>query len=488
MKFNIKLLLATFLLLLSEQAKVQTPDLSATNMVKEKYSGLLNDLIKRMPSSVNNNERSRDFFYQADTIYSYSNNVQISKTIYIYDEINGTRQPVTIFFENTGDNTAGSAVLEYDLKNRIVKISGVVTENGIEQNIEQRTYYDNYDDLYKIELEIDFAAFKLVVFDSLEIVRDDNGIVQKYTHINGISNGFEEDSQIVTEITVSAYNSFNGDPLTFSVIDYKEGQVTKRDFFSIQWYNYNNNLYNFFDFNIEAAGTAEDFLVDINNTILENLILAGILELYEDGVYKGSENYLIVNQSGSLIDISINNNVNAIYHLNNDGLLIRQEYKYANTVVVYYEFEYNGYGLQTSEKYYELDAGEYKLEYENVNDFAFDNDDRLLSMNEIYGEEFYRTEFRYATTTSAYGKENVAHAITIYPNPGSEFLIIHKNPAISDKESYYSIFDLQGNVIINNQAYNSSNGKINISFLIPGIYILQWQDAAQIATIKFNKL
>jgi hypothetical protein len=80
-------------------------------------------------------------------------------------------------------------------------------------------------------------------------------------------------------------------------------------------------------------------------------------------------------------------------------------------------------------------------------------------------------------------EENISNRIKIYPNPASDFIIIHSHILLKN----YVIYNQIGNTILSDNIHNS-NALIKIHDLIPGIYVIELKEIdGTIHTLRFIK-
>lgn len=119
--------------------------------------------------------------------------------------------------------------------------------------------------------------------------------------------------------------------------------------------------------------------------------------------------------------------------------------------------------------------------------------DQALDSHTPYGlKPFLTTRCTY-TTTQLDGLVNAQTALAngepmhVYPNPAADILLIYKdkNLELSDDKIVFQIHNTHGQLIASQHA---SAGRINISALQPGMYLLSWQQHGRAYAARFVKL
>lgn len=457
----------------------------------------LSKAFKYLPQYQNSN-RSADLQLNADTIKNYYLDELDAVFAYTYSDapLPGEKSvPVVIEFTYPQNNASGNTNISYDNKGRISKFSGNLSSGGTEQAFQQEFIYDENDILRSISLEGDLfgVGISIRLFDSIFIANDDQGITRAYYHLTGIIGGPFNDLYINSALNNIQYNN-NNEPTYFEYITFAENGEGELDtlvtvYNDVLWYAYDNHIFEFFKFESEQIiPIPEDLKYISNNDDISPLRILSMesLEFHPDGEIYYDEIKLI-SQTNERIEIQVTDNESEIYHFDNEKNIIKIEYQDLESEIVYnyIEYDYNEYNQLLSWRLYQHNEGRYELVEEETHEIVIDENGRLSSISLYDGEELF--EFIYVTTSTK-EKTNINSEISIFPNPATEFLQLAIGSDIMIDNSSYSVIDINGQSVVRNQRFNTSNSSIDISFLAPGVYILQWQNANQIANIKFSKI
>lgn len=92
----------------------------------------------------------------------------------------------------------------------------------------------------------------------------------------------------------------------------------------------------------------------------------------------------------------------------------------------------------------------------------------------------------YTATINSIEDKATSNALTIYPNPAHDFVIIASSQLIKSN-NVVSIYDITGNLISEDLSLSNNNLKLNISALNAGIYFIQVKNDDGLFTQKFIK-
>ncbi len=428
-----------------------------------------------------------------DTVISGYNGAEEDIISFIYENINGEKLPVSLTFNSSTGEDIGTIVLGYDAQNRLASLKGTVVEEGEEIPVDVTYEYDENDNIVKTITKTEFVGLPIEITFETEIVRNGNGLIEEITNYQGTASIFFNDYSKTESITQIIYDE--NIPVSYFRYEYFPDEFEELDsvtyrYSNIVWYEYNNNLLR------QMLGEESDFEFSTDGYIespsLTHLdrIVSGTIEELVDGEWVVFEEIILNEMSASGYDISIESFINTreVISLDENKFLVQKDlfYEFDGDEVSEREiYTYTDFQLEESYQRFLREEDELVLDISNQTEYSFDDNDRLVLINETSNiDDDYTTRFIYSGTSSNFEKGLQNTFVELFPNPVANEILV-KSPEFRMLGAAYTIFDINGKVVLNAPVVNSP---INVSNLTAGLYILQLRNTDQIATVKFTKI
>ncbi len=446
------------------------------------------------------NERNLGFATDADSIVSYYDNFAEELFVLTYEEIQGQKLTVGISFKDLSfEDFSAEVSLLYDDQNRLITLSGTVTEDGESYQIKNQIEYGYNGRVVSFSDEVSFNGFTITFTELLEIRLDEENRPENIKKYSQTTFGFlPPEKQLELEILDIQYDSENNAISCylkeFFIFEEELLDSTFYYFENLEWYDYADQLLDWAS--LDASEIADftlfgnSFLASNDKSHLEEWI-GGSIFIWEEEEWFLLNTRVVNEISDKILTYSIvESPISTLrfqYSFNEKGLIEQIDNFYIpginqpNSRITYL---YNDFDLLEQERNYFLINDELQIYDANQYDYRV-VDAKLLDYTTTYifygiqGEELYRFEERYEYrykpgTTSTRPQTPVSFSQPkVFPNPFQSSLTIETNEAPLGRETW-SLCDQNGKEIISwLQNPGQDQMQLDLKTLSPGLYILQ---------------